>query len=382
MYDASFKIIIFGDSIIERKVLTERFLTNLFVSDQTITIGVDFEVKSLTVDGQKVKLSIWDFGGEERFRFLLPTYVRGKQGGLFLYDVTNYSTIAHIDDWLSVIKKELPPGVKFPIIAVGLKSEFVEDREISVEEGIKIAESRGLDGHIVCNTKTGENIEELFEGLTKLMMQNRGFEASKKKINKASKKKINKEDKQRDNLFETKFMEGGMESVDTLDDLLKKLLGAIPEVKAAAIVSTEGLPIASALPQGIDETKFAAMIAALFSLSEKAINEMHKGEYDQLNIKGTSGNLLIQPAGPNAILAVLTTTKFKFNGEYYGFDRFPYPYIYNPPHPPDDIEPALQAQRKIPKEKEEPQTEHDCPYCGFKLPKGQNYCPICGKDVF
>ena len=103
MYDATFKIIIFGDVGCGTTQLTQRFLTNQFVQDQTMTIGVDFEVKSLTVDGQKVKLQIWDFGGEERFRFLLPTYLRGARGSMFLYDSTNYSSIAHIDGWLSVI---------------------------------------------------------------------------------------------------------------------------------------------------------------------------------------------------------------------------------------------------------------------------------------
>jgi len=98
MYDATFKIIIFGDAGTGKTTLTQRFLTELFKSDQTMTIGVDFEVKSLTVDERKVKLQIWDFGGEERFRFLLPTYVRGARGGLFLYDITNFSSIAHIDD--------------------------------------------------------------------------------------------------------------------------------------------------------------------------------------------------------------------------------------------------------------------------------------------
>ena len=63
---------------------------------------------------------------------------------------------------------------------------------------------------------------------------------------------------------------------ETLDDILKKLLAAIPEVKAAAIVSVEGLPIASALPAGIDETRIAAMTAAILSLGERAIHEMAK----------------------------------------------------------------------------------------------------------
>ncbi|NHJ20717.1 MAG: GTP-binding protein [Candidatus Lokiarchaeota archaeon] len=170
MYDATFKIIIFGDAGCGKTTLTQRFLTNLFVSDQTMTIGVDFEVKSLSVDNQKVKLQIWDFGGEERFRFLLPTYVRGARGGLFLYDITNYSSIAHIDDWLSVIRKEIRAEDIFPIIVVGGKADLVENREVSSADGIKIAKSRNVNGFIETSSKTGENVDKAFEALTKLML--------------------------------------------------------------------------------------------------------------------------------------------------------------------------------------------------------------------
>jgi predicted regulator of Ras-like GTPase activity (Roadblock/LC7/MglB family) len=99
-----------------------------------------------------------------------------------------------------------------------------------------------------------------------------------------------------------------MESTgENLDDILKKLLAAIPEVKAAAIVSAEGLPIASALPQGVDETRIAAMTAALLSLAERSVIEMEKGEFDQLYVKGSDGYLLVLQAGPNAVLTVSTT---------------------------------------------------------------------------
>ena len=99
-----------------------------------------------------------------------------------------------------------------------------------------------------------------------------------------------------------------MESTpETLDDILKKLLAAIPEVKAAAIVSVEGLPIASALPQGVDETRIAAMTAALLSLAERAVIEMDKGDFIQLFVKGTDGYLLVLSAGMNAVLTVSTT---------------------------------------------------------------------------
>jgi len=94
---------------------------------------------------------------------------------------------------------------------------------------------------------------------------------------------------------------------DNLDDFLKKLLGTTPGVKSAAIVSAEGLPIGSALPQGVDETRIAGMTGALLSLSERAIIEMGRGDFDQLYIKGSKGYLLVMQVGPKAVLLVSTT---------------------------------------------------------------------------
>ena len=91
------------------------------------------------------------------------------------------------------------------------------------------------------------------------------------------------------------------------DEILKKFIAANPEVKAAAIISVEGLPIASALSQNVDETRISAMTAALLFLSERAIIEMRKGNFDQLHIKGSEGYLIVMQAGLNAVLTVSTT---------------------------------------------------------------------------
>jgi len=171
MYDATFKIVLFGEEGTGRTELAKKFLTNLFISDQTMTIGVDFEVKSLSVDGQNVKLQIWDFGGAERFRFLLPTYVRGARGGLFIYDVNDRASLHSIDDWLTVIKKEIREEDIFPIIVIGLISNSDKEGRISAEEGIKIAKSKGVDGFIECAVETGENVEKSFEALVSLMLK-------------------------------------------------------------------------------------------------------------------------------------------------------------------------------------------------------------------
>ncbi len=188
-----------------------------------------------------------------------------------------------------------------------------------------------------------------------------------------------------------------MDSVDNLNDLLKKLLGAIPEVKSAAIVSAEGLPIASALPQGVDETKIAAMTAALLSLSEKAIIEMRKGDFDQLYIKGSEGYILVMQAGPNAVLTVSTTKDVRLrlilpdlgkhlgkiwrSGHYDddGEDNPPYPYILNPPKPPDDFAMAPQVQLRTPLKKKDPEEEIHCEYCGIKLNKEERLTHSCKK---
>jgi small GTP-binding protein len=169
MYDALFKIVIFGDAGSGKTTLTKRFMTGLFISDTQMTIGVDFEIKTILVDGMESKLQIWDFGGEERFRFILPKYVRGAHGGIFLYDITNYPSLSHIDNWLSVIKEI---GENFPIILVGAKADLQHDRQISTSNALKIAKSRGLSSFLESSSKTGQNVEEIFILLTRLMLKN------------------------------------------------------------------------------------------------------------------------------------------------------------------------------------------------------------------
>jgi len=179
LYDATYKVILFGDLGVKRTQLTQRFLSNLFRSDTMMTIGIDFEVKSLEIDDKRIKLQVWDIGGEDRFRFLLSTYVRGTNGAIFIYDAANYSSLAHIDDWLLVVRKEMKSEQDaFPIIVVGIIPEIEEERRISGEEGIEIAKSRGVDGFAECNPRTGENVEETFEALTRLMLARSGISVS------------------------------------------------------------------------------------------------------------------------------------------------------------------------------------------------------------
>ncbi len=167
MLDAIFKIVIFGDAGSGKTTLTKRFKTNLFISDSQMTIGVDFETKTLEVDGKKVKLMIWDFGGEERFRFILPKYIAGAMGGILMYDITNYPSLAHIDNWLSAINGSKE---QIPLVLLGGKADLDIFRQIPFEDGKEIAKVKGFSGFTECSSRTGENVEKSFEGLTRIML--------------------------------------------------------------------------------------------------------------------------------------------------------------------------------------------------------------------
>ena len=132
-----------------------------------MTIGVEFETKIIEVDEKHVNLMIWDFGGEERFRILFPQYILGVMGGILMYDITDYSSFSHISDWLSIIKETKK---NIPILLLGGKLDLEQFREISFNEAKRLAESLGLNNYIECSSKTGENVENSFKELTRMII--------------------------------------------------------------------------------------------------------------------------------------------------------------------------------------------------------------------
>ena len=175
--DVMFKICLFGDGGVGKTTLLGRYLTGLFKVAQTITIGVDFHVKKIEVDGKKVLLQIWDFAGEARFRFLLPSYVLGASGGIFMYDITRYSSLKNFPDWINIFKKGFT-GAKdkpLPIIMVGGKLDLGFKRAVPSKEALDLANDNKLYGYIECSAKDGRNIEDIFNEIAKLMLRRAGL---------------------------------------------------------------------------------------------------------------------------------------------------------------------------------------------------------------
>ena len=109
--------------------------------------------------------------------------------------------------------------------------------------------------------------------------------------------------------------------LNSLEILLKELLKVVPGIKAAAIISIEGLPVISALPGGMDDGKVAATTSTILSLAEHAINEMNVGDLEQLSIHGTIANLIVIASGEKNVLTILTEKNVNLGLVYYECGR-------------------------------------------------------------
>jgi predicted regulator of Ras-like GTPase activity (Roadblock/LC7/MglB family) len=94
-------------------------------------------------------------------------------------------------------------------------------------------------------------------------------------------------------------------------DRLRDLQASSPDIEASAIVSVDGLTIASALPQGVEEDRVSAMSAAMLSLGERIANELGRGSLEQVYIKGVSGYVVLMSVGEEAVLTALAREQAK-----------------------------------------------------------------------
>jgi len=171
-----FKVLIFGNGGVGKTCLINRFLTGSFIRG-AITIGVDFHIKMIDTEGKKVTLLIWDFAGEQHFRFLLPSYAEGSHGGIFMFDLTRFSSLDNIHEWLTIFGQGLKRNNEgeIPLIMVGSKLDLELERIISHQEAEIIARKHKFYDYIECSSKNGKNVEEIFIRIARIMMEKAGL---------------------------------------------------------------------------------------------------------------------------------------------------------------------------------------------------------------
>jgi small GTP-binding protein len=168
-YDYTFKVLLLGDASVGKTSFTKRYCYNIFNPSERLTIGVDFHVKTIELNGKKIKLQIWDIGGEERFRFLLPTYCLGANAAFLLYDITRPQTLDNISEWTNILRQK---GGPVPMMLIGSKIDLEESqRNIPREHGIQIAEKHNMTSFGEISSKTGQNVSKTFEVLAELALE-------------------------------------------------------------------------------------------------------------------------------------------------------------------------------------------------------------------
>ena len=172
-YDYLFKILLIGNSGVGKSSLLFRFSENIWEKEFIPTIGVDFvsniniikkKLKSIEVDGKKVKLQIWDTAGQERFKNIQASYYKGASGILVVYDITNRESFEHVNSWLIEIEKNGNKNVyKF---LIGNKNDLEDQRVVTKEEGEEFASINGMD-FFETSAKTAYQVQDAFIQLTK-----------------------------------------------------------------------------------------------------------------------------------------------------------------------------------------------------------------------
>lgn len=159
---AVLKMIIVGDGGVGKTTLIHRYLTGNYL-DQRMTVGSGFATRDLEMDGVTITLTIWDFAGEERFRFLLPSYCRGALGCILAFDLTRPPTFYHLDEWLGLVRKNTSD---IPILLVGTKRDVSNKNS---DLALDYARINNLEGYLETSSKDGLNVTNTFETIADLM---------------------------------------------------------------------------------------------------------------------------------------------------------------------------------------------------------------------
>ena len=150
------KIIFVGDAGVGKTTLISRIMDNPFSDVYEPSIGVDFMSKSIKYHGQNIKLQMWDTAGQEKYKGLIPSYVRNSSIVFVVYDVATKSSFDNIQKWISFIRSI----ENTTIVLCGNKTDL-EKREVTKEEGEALAQKESL-AFFETSAKTGDGIKLMF----------------------------------------------------------------------------------------------------------------------------------------------------------------------------------------------------------------------------
>jgi len=163
-YDYLIKLLLIGDSGVGKSCLLLRFSDDSFTPSFITTIGIDFKIRTIDLEGKRIKLQIWDTAGQERFRTITTAYYRGAMGILLVYDVTDEKSFNNIRNWIRNIEQHATESVNK--ILIGNKCDMVEKKVVDSARGKALADEYGIK-FLETSAKNSINVEEAFITLAK-----------------------------------------------------------------------------------------------------------------------------------------------------------------------------------------------------------------------
>ncbi|KAJ8331152.1 hypothetical protein BDV3_002496 [Batrachochytrium dendrobatidis] len=174
-YDYLFKLLLIGDSGVGKSCLLLRFADDTYTESYISTIGVDFKIRTIELEGKTVKLQIWDTAGQERFRTITSSYYRGAHGIIVVYDVTDQETFNNVKQWLQEIDRFASEGVHK--LLVGNKSDLETKKVVDAKTAGEFATQLGIP-FLETSAKNATNVEQAFLTMAKQIKDKMGAASS------------------------------------------------------------------------------------------------------------------------------------------------------------------------------------------------------------
>ena len=157
-FDLLYKVLIIGDSSVGKSCLLLQFSDQTFSDNYVSTIGVDFKIRTIDVNGRQIKLQIWDTAGQERFQSITANYYHGSHAIAIVYDITSRQSFENVRKWITEVDRLANPQVCK--LLVGNKADLQDKREVSKEDGQSLADGLGIP-FMETSAKTAYNVKDI-----------------------------------------------------------------------------------------------------------------------------------------------------------------------------------------------------------------------------
>jgi len=158
------RLLTLGDSGAGKSSLLLRYTQNEFAGEYMPTIGIDFRLKTIELNGRVVKVQVWDTAGQERFRTITHNYYRGAHGIALVYDCTHESSFSNIKKWIQDVHTYAESNVN--IVLIGNKCDLTTERVVDTARGQQVADEYHIS-FFETSAKADINVQEAFTDLVK-----------------------------------------------------------------------------------------------------------------------------------------------------------------------------------------------------------------------